>query len=82
MYACELAKRCRGLKCTLADGVQVISRPGVEFAIVDWEYRQRGLTGYTPLDDWIVSVMGNHAVERPRLWSGRRRGRRAQWGQM
>jgi hypothetical protein len=84
-YACQLTKRALGLKCELTDDVAVISRPGVTFgqgaagrarstpAIVEFELRSRGLTGYQPLDDWILNLTGGHATERPRLVTGRPR---------
>lgn len=73
-YACELVKLCRGQDCGLPDGVRVIQRPGVTYAVIDpQKYREAGLTGYSPLDDWIMQLRGGHARERPRLWSHRSR---------
>lgn len=69
-FACELAKRCRNVACSLPDGLKVLSRPGITYAVVDpLEYRSKGLTGYLPLDDWIMELRGNHARERPRLFT-------------
>jgi len=69
-FACALVKRCKGKPCGLPDGILVVKRPGVEYAVVDpQEYRKQGLTGYRPLDDWIMALRAGHARERPRLWS-------------
>lgn len=84
-YACQLTKQGLGLKCELSADVAVLARPGVTFgqgaagrarstpAIVEFELRSRGLTGYQPLDDWILNLTGGHATERPRLVAGRPR---------
>lgn len=71
MFACELAKRACKQACELPDGVRVISRPGVEFAVVDYAYRDAVLTGFGPLDDWLNVMLGgvSRARERPRLWT-------------
>lgn len=69
-FACELAKRCKGAACSLPNGLRVVRRPGVEYAVIDpLDYRKEGLTGYMPLDDWIMQLRGGHARTRPRLWS-------------
>lgn len=74
-YACELAKRACHAECDLPDGVRVISRPGVEYAVLDTVYRDHRLTGYQPLDDWIILDLGglHRAREHPRLWTSHRR---------
>lgn len=60
-YACELAKRCRGADCSLPAGVQVIQRDGVEFAVAEpSDYRDRRLTGFGPLDDWLALMFADH----------------------
>jgi len=85
-YACELARlACGSKKCALPDGLRVVSRPGVEYAVVDYGYRGQviggrsrsntlPLTGYNPLDDWLVVLLGGigRAREAPRLWTARR----------
>lgn len=77
-YACELAKMACKKKCDLPDGVRVISRPGVEYAVVDYRWRQDVLTGYPPLDDFLNVLLGGprRARENPRLWTRRRAARR------
>lgn len=70
-YACELAKRCRGDACALDPSVRVVSRDGVEYEIVEpADYREQGLLGYGPLDDWIAHMRGgvDRTVEAPRLY--------------
>lgn len=67
-YACQLTKRCLGGDCDLAPEVRVISRPGVEYAVMDTEYRSRGLTGYGPVDDWILLLRGGHTTVHPRMY--------------
>lgn len=74
-YACELAKLiCKKGKCELPDGIRVIRRPGVEYAVVDYRWRQELLTGYAPLDDFLNVLLGGtrRAREAPRLWTARR----------
>lgn len=69
-FACQLVKRCKGQACSLPDGLKVLTRPGITYAVVDpLEYRKAGLTGYVPLDDWIMELRGGHARERPRMWT-------------
>lgn len=69
-FACALSKRCKGKACGLPDGILVVERPGVKYAVVDpQKYRQEGLTGYAPLDDWIMALRGGHARQRPRMWT-------------
>lgn len=78
LYACELAKRACKKPCDLPEGVKVVARGGVEFAIVDNDYQQQNLTGFPPLDDWIVNDRGGlrRATIRPGLWTARRAAQR------
>lgn len=73
-YACELAKRACKKPCDLPDGIRVVSRAGVEFAVVDTKYRDQNLTGFTQLDDWLVGLLGGlkRSREAPRMWTRRR----------
>ena len=74
-YACELAKSCGGGDCALPPGFRVVNRDGVDFGVVEpAEYRQQGLTGFGPIDDWIMLMRGGHVgiqdaprAYRPRL---------------
>jgi hypothetical protein len=70
-YACELAHQACGHDCDLPDGVRVVSRPGIEYALVDYQWRSQKLTGFQPLDEWIVRDRGGvrRATERSRLWT-------------
>lgn len=69
LYACELAKACRGGDCALGPGIRVASRDGVEFAVAEpSDYRERGLVGFGPLDDWISLLNGGHVTEPPRIY--------------
>lgn len=74
LYACELAKMACKEKCDLPDGIRVVSRPGVEYGVLDYRYRSQNLTGYIPLDDWLNVLLGGNrrAREQPRIWSARR----------
>lgn len=68
-YACELLKSCAGGECALPAGVRVVSRDGVEFAVAEpSEFRELGLTGFGPLDDWIMLLNGGHVTEPPRIY--------------
>lgn len=68
-YAAELAKACKGGECSLGPGIRVVQRDGVEFAVAEpAEYRERQLTGFGPLDDWISLLNGGHVTEPPRLY--------------
>jgi hypothetical protein len=70
-YACQLAKRACKKPCDLPDGIRVVNRPGATYAVMDYEHRKANLTGYTPLDDWLVSILGGvkRAREYPRIWT-------------
>jgi hypothetical protein len=74
-FAAEMAKSCIGETCQLPEGVIVVSRPGVTYALLDDDYRRLGLTGWRALDDVILTFRGGteRARERPRMWRGRRR---------
>lgn len=75
LYACELARRCKGGDCTLPEGVRVVHRDGVEFAITEpEEYRAQGLTGFGPVDDWIALLNAGHVSEPPRIYRPGREG--------
>lgn len=69
MYAVELAKRCKGGECQLPEGVRVVNRDGVDFAVSEpSEYRDQGLTGFGPVDDWVALLNGGHVSEPPRIY--------------
>lgn len=70
MYACELAKACKGQPCGLAPGVRIVSRPGVAYddVVYDPAWREKGLVGFGPLDDWIVELRGGHTTITPRIY--------------
>lgn len=70
MYACELVKLCRGGTCALGPGVRIVSRPGVEYddVVVSPEDADRGLVGFAPLDDWILSMRHGHTTIQPRIY--------------
>lgn len=76
-FACELWKRACGGACSLPDGVRVLSRPGIEYMLIDWAYRDQNLTGFAPLDDWLIGQLGGlgQSRTRPRMWTGKRRPR-------
>lgn len=78
-YACQLAKKACKKPCDLPDGIRVVSRGSTQYAIEDTKYRGELLTGFTPLDDWMVSVLGGprRARERPRMWTRGRQQQRA-----
>lgn len=62
-YACELLQACVGGSCSLPPGFRVVQRDGVEFAVAEpAEYREQGLTGFGPLDDWLMLMRGGHAA--------------------
>lgn len=68
-YACELARACKGGDCSLGPGIRVVHRDGVEFAVAEpADYRERNLTGFGPLDDWISLLLGGHVSEPPRIY--------------
>jgi hypothetical protein len=68
-YACQLAHRCLGKPCQLPEEVKVISRQGVDYGFTNpMEYRKDLLTGYLPLDDWIIMIRGGRALWRPRVY--------------
>lgn len=60
-FACELARACQPGECSLPPGFQVVNRDGVDFGVVEpSEYRAQGLTGFGPIDDWILLMRGGH----------------------
>lgn len=69
-FACELLTLCRTGSCGLSPGVRVVSRPGVEFddVVIDGDLRDRSLTGFGPLDDWLLSMRGGHTTIEPRAY--------------
>lgn len=68
-YGVELAKACKGGECSLGPGIRVVRREGVEFAVAEPpEYREKNLTGFGPLDDWISLLNGGHVTEPPRIY--------------
>jgi hypothetical protein len=68
-YACQLAKSCRGDDCDLGPGIRVVQRAGVEFAVAEpSDYRERGLLGFGPLDDWLSLLNAGHVTEPPRIY--------------
>lgn len=77
-YARELAKLCLpGAKCALPNGYKVVKTGSIEYQVIDpLDYREKLLTGFIPLDDWIIAIMGKHARTRPRIAGRRRTGRR------
>jgi hypothetical protein len=61
-FACELMKSCEPGDCMLPPGFRVVQRDGVEFGVMEpAEYREQGLTGFGPLDDWLMLMRGGHA---------------------
>lgn len=70
LYACELAKLCGGQgDCQLGPGIRVTKRGDTEYELVaSDDYRERGLTGFDPLDDWISLLNGPNTVTPPRLF--------------
>lgn len=70
-FACELAKSCSPEGCMLPAGFRVVQRDGVDFGVVEpAEYREQGLVGFGPLDDWIMLMRGGHVRydEAPRAY--------------
>lgn len=70
LFACELTKLCRGGECQLGPGIRITSRPGVEYdeVVLDTADRDRGLVGFGPLDEWILSLRGGHSTIQPRVY--------------
>lgn len=56
--------------CKLPENVRIVRRGDSEFMVVD-NYREKGLTGYQPLDDWIMNWRhannNDGASTRPRM---------------
>lgn len=62
-FACQLLRPCAGLDCDLPPGYTVIHRDGVDFAVQEAEgYRERGLTGFGPLDEWLLLIRGGRVA--------------------
>lgn len=69
LYACELGKLCGGGDCALGPGIRVTRRGDTEYELVaSDDYRERGLTGFDPLDDWISLLNGPNTTTPPRLF--------------
>lgn len=65
-FACEIAKACNNDPCSLGERFRVTKTEAGEFLIHD-DFRQEGLTGDEPLDNWIATWRGGRARTRPRL---------------
>lgn len=70
LYACELGKLCGNQNdCQLGPGIRVTRRGDTEYELVaSDDYRERGLTGFDPLDDWIALLNGPNTTTPPRLF--------------
>lgn len=78
-FACELARACSGMPCSLPERARLQRKGDVEYVVYD-NYREQGLTGYPPLDDWIANRRGGRARIRPSLARpGARRGTSRAW---
>lgn len=77
-YACELVKACKpNMSCALPRGYRTVQIGNAVYEMPDpMDYRIKFLTGFTPLDDWIVAIMAGHARTRPRMAGRRPEGRR------
>jgi len=77
-YACEMVKACKpNTNCALPKGYRMLQIGNAVYEMPDpMDYRIKFLTGYTPLDDWIVAIMAGHARTRPRMAGRRPEGRR------
>lgn len=63
-YTCELTKLCKRQKCDLP--VDQYRVHGDQIFAVDIEgYRKQLLTGYFPLDDWIIQIRNGQTIRKP-----------------
>lgn len=72
-FACEIAKACNGDPCSLGERFRITRTDAGEFLFHD-NFRDEGLTGDEPLDNWIMTWRGGRARTRPSLSRPRRRG--------
>jgi len=66
-YACQLFKLCRRQPCDLP--VDMYRTVGPDAVVVEdlSVYRDQVLTGYRPLDDWIMLIRGGRTIHTPRM---------------
>jgi hypothetical protein len=72
-YVCELVKNCKGLECALTEifytKTNVISKDKMERFSPEAEYLDDNLlTGFPPLDRWIMRDRGGRSLFRPTAW--------------
>jgi hypothetical protein len=73
--AAEFARACANLPCKLPEGARIESKGDINFVVFD-KYRDDGLTGFSSIDDWIMTWRGgkDRARIRPTMARpGRRR---------
>ena len=71
LYACNLARLCKRQPCDLPIAQYKIEGDGAGAAIVmaDLAYRGQLLTGYMPLDDWLIQIRGGRTIHKPVMTS-------------
>ncbi len=66
-YVCQLVKLCRRMPCDLpVDRYREFGSGSV--AQIDLSYRHELLTGYLPLDDWIMQLRQGRTIHAPLLF--------------
>lgn len=68
LLACEFAKACSGVKCSLPNGVTEIVRAGIAMTIQRGAFPD-GFTGIREVDAYVRSWNPGHLTSPPRVWT-------------
>lgn len=67
LYTCQLVKLCRREKCDLPVDYYQFRSGDLQYVVPQsGDYRTQLLTGFRPLDDWIVLDRGGRTIHQPR----------------
>lgn len=79
-YVCELVRECKGLDCALSEihrtETRLIVKGKIERSLPKVQYLDDNLlTGYPPLDRWIMRDRGGMSIFEPTVWPNTPSGR-------